>query len=120
MNRISRNFDNAEKTEGPTKISDEERNDTKRPSRKGGFLPSTLEKSENSEISPDVSIPKPRKSMIQRASEINNRSTPNQRTSFSEQKTPRKSVEFSKKTLNPVIDDTAFKRMSIKEVRSIF
>ena len=91
--------------------------DTK-PRKKGGFITDENEKPKTQATEAPTIPRKPRLSMIERAANISNQSTSNQRTSLEGKQ--RKSMKERKsmsenKISDPIIDETTIRRLSTKQ-----
>ena len=127
VTRISRNFSKSEITETgdisspsqyPPVFETEPKHPDKKPRKKGGFIKNENEKPKTQTTEAPTFPRKPRLSMIERAANISNQSTSNQRTSLEGKQ--RKSMKERKsmsenKVSDPIIDETTIRRLSTKQ-----
>ena len=91
--------------------------DTK-PRKKGGFIADENEKPKTQTTEAPKIVRKTRLSMIERAANISNQSTSNQRTSLEgkQRKSMKERKSMSEKKISdPIIDETTIRRLSTKQ-----
>jgi len=124
---ISRNFSKSEITENgdssppsqypPVFETEPQPLDTK-PRKKGGFITDENEKPKTQTTEAPKIVRKTRLSMIERAANISNQSTSNQRTSLEgkQRKSMKERKSMSEKKISdPIIDETTIRRLSTKQ-----